>query len=703
MSKYRSAAPRAFVALALTLSLTRAGFAAVSYRVATYNLDSDTSDFTAVNQQTYLETVLEGINSYHLNDNGTPAARNLDILAVQELQNGIGGPNGDTLSSIVTNLNTKYGAGTYNFDNTTDPTTGSGTGNGPNGLVYNTQTLQVVSATSLGTPSGSGEARAPMEYQMHPIGFSNATNFYVIVSHAKSGTGSSNITRRNIEATFIVNAIGALPANSHVIVLGDLNITDGSAESTYQTLLTKLDDVAHPTGSWSDATTAPAQAISSLLSDSATNVHFRDDIHFVTPSADPASASAQSGLQYVTGSSLVFGNGGATTIVNRSVTDGTNNPNALTDLPAAQRSSVLTALVNATDHLPVVADYSLIGVNPVAQAITWISGRTGSWSTASNWTPATVPNYAGTLSYAVTINTGNATLNTSATINSLTMTAGALAGTANLTLTSGTINGSYNITGTTTITSDPITVTPAGTLTFNGTSHNAGAFTGTGNIAINPGATLIADGITLNTLAINGKLVVRSNGTSTGTSRVNALQLAGSSSNWSGALDLTNNKLIVEDAASLATLQDQVAFGLNGTAGIFSTTLPPGQLLAVLDNAVLNKSSFGGVGVDANSILVGPELLGDANADGSRRPHRSLHRPQQLRQHRLRLDLRQLRRAPPPSISPTSLMFLTTSPPPTPALCHCIPGRDHTGTRLSLHARRAPPSFFLQARCSRSH
>ncbi len=619
MLKYGSVAPRAVVALALTLSLARAGFADSAFRVATYNLDSDTTDFSGINQQTNLETVLEGINSYHLNDNGTLAARDLDILAVEELQNGCGTNTADTLSSIVMNLNAKYGAGVYAADATTDPTTGALTGNGPSGLVYNTQTLQVVSATSLGSVSGSGEARAPMEYQMHPIGFSSAANFYVIVSHAKSGSDSSSITRRNVEATTIANALSALPANSHAIVLGDFNITGGSAEATYQTLLTQLDDVARPTDVWNDSNATNQKAISSLLSESATSVHFRDDIQFVTPAADPASASAQNGLQYTSGTSLVFGNGGSTSLVGTSVTSA-NNANALTDL-GTQRSSVLTALTNATDHLPVIADYSLVGLNPVAQAVAWIANRTGTWSTASNWSTATVPANAGTLSYAVTINSGNATLNVNTTINSLTMTGGTLAGASNLTLTSGTVNGAYNVTGITTITSDPITVTPAGTLAFNGTTHNAGAFTGTGNLTVNAGATLTSDGITLNALTLNGKLVVRANATSTGTSKVNALTLAGSTGNWSGALDLTNNKVVVEDAAThnttLATLQNQVAFGLANTAGIFSSTLAPNQALAVLDNAILNKSSFGGQTVDANSLLIAPELLGDTNADGT--------------------------------------------------------------------------------------
>ena len=96
---------------------------------------------------------------------------------------------------------------------------------------------------------------------------------------------------------------------------------------------------------------------------------------------------------------------------------------------------------------------------------------------------------------------------------------------------------------------------------------------------------------------------------------VPSISFDGTPGNWTGALDLTNNKLIVQDsvthATSLANLQTQ------SNIVITSTGMPANFAVAVLDNAVLNLTTFGGVTVDANSILVGPELLGDANADGS--------------------------------------------------------------------------------------
>ena len=83
---------------------------------------------------------------------------------------------------------------------------------------------------------------------------------------------------------------------------------------------------------------------------------------------------------------------------------------------------------------------------------------------------------------------------------------------------------------------------------------------------------------------------------------------------------MNGNKLAVEDslthATTLANLRDQVAFGKANALGISSTGLPATFGIAVMDNAVLGKLTFGGATVDANALLVAPEVLGDANADG---------------------------------------------------------------------------------------
>ena len=78
----------------------------------------------------------------------------------------------------------------------------------------------------------------------------------------------------------------------------------------------------------------------------------------------------------------------------------------------------------------------------------------------------------------------------------------------------------------------------------------------------------------------------------------------------------SGSKMVVQGSAgtkagTLATLQGDAAahsLTITGLAGNFG--------LAVMDNGMLNKSTFGGVAVDGNSVLVSAELLGDANADG---------------------------------------------------------------------------------------
>ncbi|MGN6370336.1 MAG: hypothetical protein ACTHN5_18935 [Phycisphaerae bacterium] len=114
-----------------------------------------------------------------------------------------------------------------------------------------------------------------------------------------------------------------------------------------------------------------------------------------------------------------------------------------------------------------------------------------------------------------------------------------------------------------------------------------------------------------------------SNGTAvnnTGTPITGALAFGGSADNWTGTLDLQANKMIVQPASSkaaaLAKLQNQAAFGASHPAGIRSTALPAHMGIAVIDNAVTNFGTFGNQPVDGNSLLLSPELLGDANVDG---------------------------------------------------------------------------------------
>src|SRR5579862_8322927 len=102
-------------------------------RIVSYNIDCEdrSSDGNITNSIHSLPTVVQAIGLHHLGTNAQP----VDILNVEEL-------NSTTLANFVTALTNIYGAGTYKYD----PTTDTNTGGGPDGLIYNLHTVQVVSA-----------------------------------------------------------------------------------------------------------------------------------------------------------------------------------------------------------------------------------------------------------------------------------------------------------------------------------------------------------------------------------------------------------------------------------------------------------------------------------------------------------------------------------------------------------------------------
>jgi autotransporter-associated beta strand protein len=143
----------------------------------------------------------------------------------------------------------------------------------------------------------------------------------------------------------------------------------------------------------------------------------------------------------------------------------------------------------------------------------------------------------------------------------------------------------------------------------------------TGGTIVTAGTLLVADPHALGT----GPLTIHANATTQFQSGLASavllpsLTLDGTTNAWSGILDLTNNKLVIEPTAAakplaLATLQNQAA-----THNITSSTLPANFALAVIDNASLPTpfTTFGNQSVDPNSILLAPELLGDTDLSGT--------------------------------------------------------------------------------------
>jgi PKD repeat protein len=360
----------------------------LTLRIACYNIDADTSG-TAPNPgliypasgstATTNGGVLEGIGEEILSDG---VAQPLDILGLEETSG-----NTDTVAPIVAGLKAYYSQ--YNplasnmYAMAPQGYLTTGTGNGPNALVYNTKTVQLLATVPVDPPGGtsqlgsaSGEYREVMRYEFAPAGQTPtaATEFYIYVSHYKAGTSSTDMKDRAEEAAIIRNNETNLPANARVLYVGDYNV-DTSGEAGYQTIIAanspggvaqgKGVDPLNVSGSttidWEDTTTN--KSILVMLTEEDYELRYRDDLQIGTTNVY---SDAAGGLALVANTYHAFGNNGSLPYGSTVTASGNT---ALTNIPPGSPLSASTLyadLIGASDHLPVVADYTIPVVQPGA-------------------------------------------------------------------------------------------------------------------------------------------------------------------------------------------------------------------------------------------------------------------------------------------------------------------------------------------------
>jgi endonuclease/exonuclease/phosphatase family metal-dependent hydrolase len=339
-----------FWACALIIILFASPARATILRIAEYNIDcSDQGNNNAVSgSNAGIPAVIQAMGQHHLGTNAQP----VDVMTLTELldtnNNSI---TSSTLPALVNSLNAVYGAGTYAYDSTPDPTSGGTQYNGPSGIIYNTRTVQVISAQSLAYSGNSSNTnpRAPMRYELCPVGYGSNADFYVYVSHTKSGTGSSDITARSQEAAIIRNDEATLPSTASVIYTGDLNSSPPEAEFTeYQS--SGQGQAFDP-----ENFTTSKQYFSDLTDD----LEYRDDYELMTSNV----LNDIGALGYVSGSLQIFGNNGTTAENGKTNASGNTS---LSDLSDA--SMILNDLMQpyGSDHMPVEADYQ-VQVSPLPE------------------------------------------------------------------------------------------------------------------------------------------------------------------------------------------------------------------------------------------------------------------------------------------------------------------------------------------------
>ncbi|HEY7089194.1 MAG TPA: LamG-like jellyroll fold domain-containing protein [Tepidisphaeraceae bacterium] len=148
----------------------------------------------------------------------------------------------------------------------------------------------------------------------------------------------------------------------------------------------------------------------------------------------------------------------------------------------------------------------------------------------------------------------------------------------------------------------------AGALTLGGTNSY------TGGTTVNAGSLITSSNFSNGPLTINGGvaqvLAKATPNSAAGTTVVPSFSIAAG-----GQLDLTNNSMVIHYAGPIGTqLQDVRDHLRNGrlttSSGTATTRLGYG------DNAILGKTSFGGVSVDSSSILIKYTYAGDSDLDG---------------------------------------------------------------------------------------
>jgi autotransporter-associated beta strand protein len=636
-------------------------------RIASYNLDSqDQSSDNNITQSTgatahSLPTVIQGIGNHHIGTN----AQMVDVLGMEEMMTSKTGSFNTTMTDMATQLNAIYGAGTYSFDQGTANSEQSQS----EGLIYNTKTVQIVSVRILPTGSnvlltstgytaanqvsgGQTVPRSPMLYQLRPVGYGSNADFYMYVSHARSTTDNSAGDARYMEAQEVrSDAKYNLPAGAHILYSGDFNLFNGSSENAYKCLTgqTTSDNKnwadnssvwanANPTQgfdptsgtspatttSWSNSTSDGTRTW--LYTDSTNSGSFttssRLDIHLMNSpmlsaaglqiapdTSDPSDPRNFPSSQYPYAFE-VFGNNGSTTrgtvvnnVNNTSLSDLANASTVLADLQLTGSGNTSTG----SDHYPIVGDYRLTGISPLAR--TWTGGGgNGNWSTTADWDG--IPVNLADLTFAGTLQTST-TNNSLSSVGAITFASGAgvftLAGNAlaigggitnnstnsqtvslNLTLSAAqqfnAASGNLIVSGTIATGGNTLTVTGSSNTTLSGAISGAGALIKSGNgtatlSASNSygggttagGGTLIvahANALGSGPLTINSSAAVKLQAGLSAPVQLSALTIAGGTSP-TATLDVTDNNMVLHNG-DISTTVAQLKAGLNSSGALWT-------------------------------------------------------------------------------------------------------------------------------------
>jgi len=292
----------------LTLSV------AASVRVVTYNaLNFGGND---EDRLPFFETIFNDVDA--------------DLFLFQEIEDGIGG---ELLLSVINNGTNDFSGAIYL--NGTDTN---------NFLIYRNSLITFGSQDTIGT-----DLRNIAEYELIIDG--NLIRFYSC--HLKASTGYEN--DRLEEVTKLRDHLNSLPEGSEFIIVGDMNFYT-SSEPGYQKFIAdetinigRAEDLSDQVGEWhnnSVYTNVHTQSTRSTQFGGGASGGLDDRFDFIFSSYQLNNGT---GLEYINDTNTSFGNDGEH--FNLSINNGTNS---------VVSQEVAEALYQASDHLPVYADFNTI-------------------------------------------------------------------------------------------------------------------------------------------------------------------------------------------------------------------------------------------------------------------------------------------------------------------------------------------------------
>ncbi len=278
-----------------------------------------------------------------------------DILVCQE----IGGASAQPVDQLLVNALNINGVNYYGKANYSN----NSFSNLVNMVYFNSNKLGLISQKSIIKDlSGQNLVRVIDLYRFYYkdsllTALSDTVYITVIGAHLKAGTGNSNATQRANATAALMNYIKINKTDDNIIMCGDFN-TYKSQEVCYQNLtntgnsnLNFYDPINKP-GAWNNnANFAIIHTQSTRVSGQTNSGCFSSgglDDRFDHIIASNAIINNLDGIKYITGTYKSVGNDGFH--FNKSIKSGTNN-----SVP----SSILNAIYDLSDHLPVVMDIEI--------------------------------------------------------------------------------------------------------------------------------------------------------------------------------------------------------------------------------------------------------------------------------------------------------------------------------------------------------